>query len=91
MYAVIFTSRLSPDRSGYEEMTQRMLELCAQQPGFISAESVRDPDGRGITVCTWESLESIEAWGHEPEHVAAQEEGRTRWYDGYHIMVCKVL
>jgi heme-degrading monooxygenase HmoA len=91
MYAVIFTSRLSRDTAGYADATERMLELCAQQPGFISAESVRDPDGRGITVCTWDSLESIEAWGRHPEHNAAQQEGRARWYDEYDTTICKVL
>jgi heme-degrading monooxygenase HmoA len=91
VYAVIFTSQLSPDRSGYADATERMLELCGQQPGFISAESVRDTDGRGITVCTWDSLESIEAWSRDPEHNAAQEEGRSRWYEEYDTMICKVL
>lgn len=91
MYAVIFTSTLSADSAGYEDTAQRMLELCAEQPGFISADSVRGEDGRGTTVCMWESTEAIEAWARHPEHRRAQREGAVRWYLDYEVTVCEVL
>ena len=91
MYAVIFTSKLSADTAGYEEASEHMLQLCAQQPGFISAESVRDSDGRGITVCMWESLEALEAWGRNAAHNDAQAEGRSRWYEDYQTTICEVV
>jgi heme-degrading monooxygenase HmoA len=91
MYAVVFTSRLSEDDEGYEEAARRMLELCGQQKGFVSAESARGPDGHGITVCLWESLEAIDAWREHPEHRATQREGEQRWYDRWDTMVCEVL
>ena len=30
-------------------MAERMIELAAQQPGFLGVESARTPDGLGIT------------------------------------------
>lgn len=91
MYAVIFTSTLSADSYGYEDAAARMLDLSAEQPGFISANSVRGEDGRGVTVCMWESIQAIEAWGSHPEHQLAQREGAARWYVDYEVTVCKVL
>lgn len=91
MYAVVFTSRLSADADGYDEASDRMVELCACQPGFVSVDSVRGADGRGITVCLWESLEAIAAWRADAEHAAARREGIERWYEEYDLLVCEVL
>jgi len=50
-FAVVFTSqRTADDPEGYELMAERMVELAAQQPGFLGIESARSDDGVGITV-----------------------------------------
>jgi RimJ/RimL family protein N-acetyltransferase/heme-degrading monooxygenase HmoA len=90
-YAVIFSSRLSRDRAGYDETAARMLALAAGQPGFLGAESTRSPDGDGITVSYWSSLEAIRAWRDVPEHRAAQREGHERWYEKLRLRVSHVL
>ena len=54
-YAVIFSSRRTEVVEGYEDTAERMLELAAQQPGFLGYESARGEDGLGITVSYWES------------------------------------
>ena len=71
-------------------MAERMVELAAQQPGYLGAESVRGADGFGITVSYWESEAAIRAWRQQSEHVAAQELGIARWYDHYELRVAKV-
>ncbi len=91
MYAVIFSSRLTEDASDYETTADRMVELSASQPGFVSVQSVRDPSGRGITVCMWDSLEAIARWREQAEHVAAQRVGMQRWYAEYELTICEVL
>lgn len=40
-YVVMFTSQRTDVEAGYAEAAQRMLELAAQQPGFLGVESVR--------------------------------------------------
>jgi heme-degrading monooxygenase HmoA len=90
-YAVIFTSeRTTADATGYEATAARMVELATQQPGFLGIESVRQPDGTGITVSYWQSLEAIGGWKRHAEHKLAQEQGRTEWYRRYHVRVCHV-
>lgn len=89
-YAVIFSSRRTVGDQGYEAMAGRMMELAAQQPGFLGAESARGVDGFGITVSYWVSEAAIAAWRAQAEHRVAQEGGRARWYEHYEIRVARV-
>ncbi len=87
-YAVIFTSLRTDVAEGYEDTAERMVELAAQQPGFLGVESARD--GLGITVSYWESPEAIRAWKNNAEHKLAQKMGLDKWYSTYKTRVCKV-
>ncbi len=69
-------------------MADRMLELAAQQPGFLGVESARD--GVGITVSYWRHLESIKAWKANAEHLVAQQTGRADWYRQYKTRIARV-
>lgn len=89
--AVIFTSQRTDGDRGYEHMAQRMVELAAQQPGFLGVESVRDAAGLGITVSYWRSREDIRAWREHAEHQSAQAAGRRIWYADYRLRICEVL
>lgn len=88
-YAVIFTSIRTSGDNGYGETADRLVELVDHQPGFLGVESVREGD-HGITVSYWDSLESIEAWRNNPEHLEARAKGREIWYSGYRLRVAKV-
>ncbi|MDX1911835.1 MAG: antibiotic biosynthesis monooxygenase [Saprospiraceae bacterium] len=88
-YAVIFTSlRTDAEHEAYSAMAERMVELAAQQPGYLGMESVRD--GLGITVSYWESLEAIRNWKVNAEHRLAQQYGRDKWYSTFKTRICKV-
>ena len=89
-YAVIFTSQHNDNRSGYDDTAKRMVELAAQQLGFLGAESVRDAQGVGITVSYWQDETAIAAWKQHAEHRLAQERGKCDWYAAYHVRVAKV-
>ncbi len=88
-YAVVFSSiRTEQDQEGYEAMAERMVQLAAEQPGYLGFESVRD--GLGITISYWESLEAIRQWKAQVDHLEAQQMGRTQWYAAYKTRICKV-
>jgi heme-degrading monooxygenase HmoA len=89
-YAVIFSSQRTEGGRGYGKMAERMVELAAQQPGFLGAESVRGADGFGITISYWSSPAAISAWKANVEHLAAQEMGMREWYEHYELRVAKV-
>ena len=90
-YAVIFSNqRAAADPAGYAHTADRMVELAAEQPGFLGAESSRDAEGFGITVSYWQDEASIRAWKAHAEHRIAQETGQARWYEHYITRVSKV-
>ena len=89
-YSVIFISKLSGESEGYSEMAEQMVSLVAEQPGFVGVDSVRGEYGDGITVSYWESLEAIEAWRQQPQHLQAQRLGREQWYESFSVHVARL-
>jgi heme-degrading monooxygenase HmoA len=87
-YAVIFTSTRTEIEEGYAEMAQKMVELAKVQPGFIGLESARNEIG--ITISYWKSLEAIQNWKANLDHLEAQEKGKTSWYKNYKVRIAKV-
>jgi heme-degrading monooxygenase HmoA len=87
-YAVIFTSLRTEIEEGYQEMAEEMVRLAALQPGYLGHESARDT--LGITISYWESLESIQQWKVQSDHLLAQKFGREKWYSAYSTRIAKV-
>jgi len=87
-YAVIFTSVRTDVEDGYNAMAQKMLDLAAQQPGYLGAESAREE--MGITVSYWSDLESIKKWKAVADHLEAQKLGREQWYSSYKTRISRV-
>ena len=87
-YAVIFTSTRTEGDNGYEDMSDEMAKLAAEQEGFLGVESARNEIG--ITVSYWQSLEAIKNWKSNMRHLLAQKQGRNQWYEHYKVRICKV-
>lgn len=87
-YAVIFSSLRNADNEGYDETAARMVELAAEQPGFLGVESVRED--LGITVSYWADLQSIKQWKAHTEHRLAQQMGMEKWYSSYKTRIALV-
>ncbi len=89
-YAVVFSSQRTDGEHGYAAMADRMVELAAQQPGYLGVESARGADGFGITVSYWDSAQAIANWKANLEHQVAQAKGNSDWYEHYELRVAKV-
>ena len=87
-YAVIFTSVRTTVDGGYQEMSARMMELAAEQEGFLGVESARDD--LGITVSYWRDLHSIRKWREHVDHAIARELGKKQWYKSYKTRIALV-
>jgi heme-degrading monooxygenase HmoA len=87
-YAVIFTSVLTENQEGYDEIADRMEALAKEQDGFLGVESARNEIG--ITVSYWKDLASIKKWKENMEHLQAQKKGRESWYKNYTIRIALV-
>jgi heme-degrading monooxygenase HmoA len=89
-YAVIFTSQRTEGDHGYAAMAEEMFERAMAQPGCSGAESVRSPDGLGITVAYFTDEDAIAAWKADARHLEAQQQGKDRWYSHYELRVARV-
>lgn len=72
-------------------MSERMVELAQQQPGFIGMTSVRDPRTReGVTVAYFADDDAVRAWKAHVEHREAQRRGIADFYEEYRVTVATV-
>ena len=89
MIVTVFYSRLRPGvRDEYVALLERMKELARNTPGYISHKGYSADDGEKVTIVEFEHEEGMRAWRTNPEHLAAQELGRTKFYSEYHVQVC---
>jgi heme-degrading monooxygenase HmoA len=90
MVVVVFRSRLKPeaDHEALAQLGQRMYELAAAMPGYVSYKDFAAEDGESAAIVEFESLETLAAWREHPEHRAAQQRGREEFFAEYHIQVC---
>jgi uncharacterized damage-inducible protein DinB/heme-degrading monooxygenase HmoA len=87
---VLFSSqRTQADPAGYDKAARRMVELAEEQPGYLGMESVRDKEGRGITLSFWKDRASALAWKGNLEHREVQRAGQERWYDSYVVRIAR--
>jgi heme-degrading monooxygenase HmoA len=68
----------------------RMVQLAAEQPGFLGVDSARGADGLGITVSYWTDENAIRSWRLHAEHTLARERGRSDWYTRFTLRVARV-
>lgn len=87
-YTVMFTSVRTSHDDDYAQTAERMLELAAEQEGFLGVESARD--GLGITLSYWRDLDAIQRWKQQSEHLDAQRRGRSDWYSQYRVRIARV-
>lgn len=88
-YAVIFTSERTDNDERYAQTAQYMVELAADQAGYLGFESVSE-GGTGISISYWQDLDSIKAWKQVADHSVAQQAGREKWYKSYTTRIAKV-
>ena len=89
-FAVIFTSTLDLTKDGYEKMSSMIDTLVREEEGFLKMESVHSPDGKGITVCYWRSIEDVKRWKEQTLHKQAQQLGKEKWYLQYAVRIAEV-
>jgi heme-degrading monooxygenase HmoA len=89
MVIVVFTITPRPDIrvAEYEETAARMVEIVSSMPGFLGMDYA-ETEGREQLVVRFDSHETLASWRNHPEHKAAQQRGRERFFAHYRIEVC---
>ena len=90
MYAVIFKAEMNELDESYLKMAKRMQELAIKDYNCIEFASCTQGNYE-IAISYWLNKEAIQAWKNDPEHLEAQELGKSRWYKSYQVQVVEVL
>lgn len=92
MIVTVFRSRLRPGvHDDYLALVDRMAEIAATMPGYISHKGFFADDGERVTVVEFESEEGMRAWRMHPEHREAQRKARDIYYAEYQLQVCELV
>jgi heme-degrading monooxygenase HmoA len=89
MYVVIFRAKVRALDEEYSRVAARMRELALSEFGCLAFHAVTEGADE-VALSYWPSEEAIRAWKAHPEHVLAQQTGRTRWYASYSVEVAQV-
>ena len=90
MYAVIFRAKTNKLDDEYIVMAKRMRELAISEYGCQEFTAVTEGSDE-IAISYWESLEQIEKWKQDSEHLVAQELGKEKWYESYSVEIVEII
>ena len=87
-YAVIFTSKRTKDKLGFNTMSDCIESLVKSQPEFLGMESASN--GLGSTGCCRKDMALIKNWLENTEHQETKKQGQEKWYAPYRVRISKV-
>ena len=89
---VVFRSIPDPEHAQeYAEWQERIDALLPTVQGFRSIKSFVAEDGERCSVSEFDSIEDIDRWKAQAEHMQAQALGKQRFYLEYSYQTCDVL
>ena len=69
----------------------KLLAIVQKLPGFASVKEYAAGDGEQLVLIEFETEQALAAWREHPEHLIAQERGRSKYYSEYKIQVCNTV
>lgn len=93
MYAVIFEVKVKEEgKDQYLAIAAKLKEQLVKMDGFISIERFESlvNEGKLLSLSFWESMDSIDKWKQNIDHMSAQQKGRSSLFEDYRIRVAKV-
>ncbi|MFV1997775.1 MAG: antibiotic biosynthesis monooxygenase [Acidiferrobacterales bacterium] len=90
MFIVIFRAKIAGLDEEYNRTASKMRILAEQKYGCLGFISAMEDDEE-ISISYWENQEQIKSWKNDAEHIAAQELGKTRWYEWYSVQIAEVV
>lgn len=93
IYAVIFASKRQDGNSELYYQHNDLLDTKVRSlPGYIKHFGIRHPETReGVTIAYFDSLEAIDQWRKDGEHMAAKDLARSHFYENYSVEITEVL
>lgn len=93
LYAVIFKSKRQ-DANGdlYYEHNDKLDEKIKSMAGYVKHSGMRHPETReGMTVAYFDSLDAIDQWRKDSEHMDAKKLAKSHFYENYSVEITEVI
>lgn len=91
MFSAAFIFRPATYDDEFHRLNGLIDQAANATEGYLGAETWHSADGKTLNATYyWESLEALRSFSKNPHHLAAKKQ-YSRWYDGYHIVVSKVI
>ena len=93
LYAVIFRSKRQ-DANGdlYYEHNDKLDEKIRSLAGYIKHSGMRHPETReGVTIAYFDSLDAINEWRKDEEHIDAKKLAKSHFYENYSVEITEVI
>ena len=93
IYAVIFKSkRQDANQDLYYQHNNALEEKIKSLPGYMKHSGIRHPETRqGVTIAYFDSLEAIDNWRKDSEHMAAKKLAKSDFYENYSVEITEVI
>jgi heme-degrading monooxygenase HmoA len=93
MYAVIFKSKRQDANSElYYQHNDPLDEKIKTIPGYVKHSGIRHPETReGVTVAYFDSLDAINQWRKDSEHMDAKKLAKSHFYENYSVEITEVI
>ena len=91
MYSATFMWEPGEYDDEFHRLNEIIDAVACSLPGFVGVDGWQSADGkRRSAVYYWDSLDTLESFSRHPAHLEAKKQ-YSRWYNGYHVVVAKVL
>jgi heme-degrading monooxygenase HmoA len=92
-YAVIFKSkRQDANHDLYYQHNDALEEKIKSLPGYMKHSGIRHPETRqGVTIAYFDSLEAIDNWRKDAEHIDAKKLAKSEFYENYSVEITEVI
>jgi heme-degrading monooxygenase HmoA len=90
MYAVIFKARINQFDDEYQATAEKMRRLATKEYACRDFVSATENDYE-ISISYWDSLDDIQDWRENPDHLKAQTLGASRWYRSIEIEIVELI
>ena len=90
MFAVIFRAKPGNQDQKYAQTIDKMRTLAFEKYGCIDFIAANAGD-QEVTISYWKDEQSIKNWKNDSDHLLAQTEGRSKWYEFYNVQIVEIM
>lgn len=88
-YVVIFKAQIKTFDADYHFVAEQLRQKALCEYQCQKFESLYEK-GAEIALSYWKSLDDIQAWHRDAEHLVAQKLGKEKWYQSFSVEICEI-